>query len=73
MHCTISPCANYFYTGLLKGVSEDEVLLLDCEIVYETGDFSKSGWEDSQKIVFSNGQYVRINFIESFSKVEIIA
>lgn len=64
-------CANYFYTGLLIGTSKTEALLKDCEIVYETGPFSEQGWKDAERISFSNEHYVRIRFIESYSKVEV--
>ena len=62
-------CMNYFYTGKLIGVSTDDVLLSDPEIIYQTGSFAVEGWEDSQKTCCDE-QYVRISAIESYGKVK---
>jgi len=43
-------CANYFYTGILKGVNESCVLLEDAYLVYETGEWSASSYKDAQKL-----------------------
>jgi hypothetical protein len=57
-------CANYFYTGILKGINETCILISDAHIVYETGDWSNSSYKDSQKI--SNEWYIQLSAIESF-------
>lgn len=62
-------CANYIYTGELKGVNDTCVLLGDPSIVYETGSFSESGWKDAQKLP-CNEWYVQISAIESFGKMK---
>ena len=57
-------CANYIYTGVLKGVNNTCVLLEDAGIVYETGAFSDKSWKDLQKL--PTDWYVQVNAIESF-------
>ena len=58
-------CANYFYTGTLKGINETCILLGDgVSIVYETGDWSAAEYSDSQKIAAE--WYVQFSAIESF-------
>lgn len=63
-------CLNYFYTGVLEGVNDTCVLLNDASIVYETGSFTKSGWETAQSLkTTANPQgkwYVGTSTIESF-------
>jgi hypothetical protein len=58
-------CLNYFYTGLLRGVNETDVLLEDPAIVYETGDFTAREWKDAQNLP-AKTWYVRISSIESY-------
>ena len=58
-------CANYFYTGKLKGVNETCVLLEDPAIVYETGEWSANQYKDEQKLGI-NPFYVQMGAIESF-------
>lgn len=57
-------CLNYIYTGELVGVNEQDVLLENAHIVYETGDFSDKKWKDAQKL--PGNWYVRIATIESY-------
>lgn len=57
-------CANYFYTGVLKGINENCVLLEDAAIVYETGEWSAAGYKDAQRL--PGPWYVQISAIESF-------
>ena len=57
-------CMNYIYTGDLEGVNDTCVKLKDAYIVYETGDFSSSGWKDAQKL--AKEFYVQTAAIESF-------
>ena len=57
-------CCRSIYTGNLIGVSNHSLLLHDCGIVYETGSFTKTEWEDYQKL--PNDFYVLKSSIESF-------
>ena len=57
-------CANYFYTGKLVGVNDTCVKLVDGGIVYETGSWDSSTWQDYQEI--EGDIYVNTSFIESF-------
>lgn len=58
-------CLNYIYAGKLVGVNATFVKLKDAKIVYETGDFAKSGYTDAQKLPGS-AWYVQTSGIESF-------
>ena len=57
-------CVNYFYTGKLVGVNDTCVKLEDPSIIYETGEWSSSGWKDAQKL--PNDIYIQVAAIESF-------
>ena len=59
---------NYIYTGKLIGVNDTCVLLESPSIVYETGGFDSTNWEDAQKL--PNQIYVQIGCIESFGIVK---
>ena len=61
-------CMNYFYTGKLIGVNDTCVLLENPSIVYETGEFSDSGWKDAQAL--PNEIYVQISAFEAFGIVK---
>lgn len=43
-------CLSYIYAGTLTGVNDEFIKLEDAKIVYETGDFSKSGYTDAQAL-----------------------
>lgn len=60
-------CCSYFYKGKLIGVNEDFVLLENPYIVYETGEWSKPGFTDAQKLHVKEW-YVRTKMIESYGK-----
>ncbi|MCP3684271.1 MAG: hypothetical protein GY861_16455 [bacterium] len=60
-------CCRYIYAGKLTGVNEKDILLTNAKIVYETGEFSSSGFNDSQDL--PNDWYVRIESIESYGKM----
>ena len=60
-------CASYFYTGLLVGVNETCVKLQDPAIVYDTGEWSKKQWADSQSMNMDHF-YIQTSFIESFGE-----
>ena len=57
-------CLNYFYAGKLAGVNRTCVLLEDCSIVYETGEWSAPDWKTAQNM--GRPVYVRLGCIESF-------
>jgi hypothetical protein len=58
-------CANYIYTGELKGVNSSCIKLSDAAIVYETGNFEEKEWLDAQKL--PNYLYIQCGMIESFT------
>ena len=62
-------CMNYFYSGKLVGVNDNDVLLEDAHIVYETGSFAEEGWKDAQKLSFCEKFYIRTAAIESYGSV----
>lgn len=57
---------NYIYAGTLTGFNETCVLLEDGGIVYNTGAFDNTKFEDFQKLPYSF--YIMLNSIESFSE-----
>lgn len=61
-------CMNYFYTGTLAGVNDSCVLLEDPSIVYDTGEWSSTTWEDAQKLPGSI--YVQCSAIEAFGVIK---
>jgi len=58
-------CDTYIYTGKLIGVNEQDVLLENPSIVYETGEFSSKTWKDAQSLN-TKQWYVRTSKIESY-------
>ena len=60
-------CANYFYTGKLKGVNGTCVLLDDPAIVYETGEWGAAKYADEQKLNIKPF-YVQMSAIEAFGR-----
>jgi len=58
-------CANYFYSGILRGVNSSFVKLEDPAIVYETGEWSKKTYSDEQKLP-TKFWYVQTSAIESY-------
>ena len=58
-------CGNYFYTGKLIGVNDDCVLLEEPSIVYETGSWEASTYQDAQRLP-SQEWYVQRAAIESY-------
>jgi len=57
-------CANYFYTGILEGVNDTCVLLTAPSIVYQTGPWSETKYEDEQQL--PTALYVQTASIEAF-------
>ena len=58
-------CGNYFYTGELIGVNEEDVVLKNPKIVYETGLWDEPEWADAQSLP-TQELFVRVAFIESY-------
>lgn len=58
-------CMNYFYTGVLDGVNDSDVLLSNPSIVYETGAWDTKEWEDAQ-VLPTPSLYVRTAAIEAY-------
>ena len=44
-------CGVYIYTGVLSGVSEDHIELVNAKIVYETGELNNGDWVDAQPLL----------------------
>ena len=61
-------CLNYIYTGVLRGVNTDCVLVESPSIVYETGAFTDKAWKDAQAL--PHDLYVMKACIESFGLVK---
>ena len=61
-------CMNYIYTGKLVGVNDTCVLIKDPKIVYETGSFSDSEWQDAQGL--PHDLYIQICSVEAFGVVK---
>ena len=57
-------CARYIYYGKVKSVTSDYIELEEANIVFETGDYSKSSPEDIQKL--PHNVYVLRQSIEAF-------
>jgi hypothetical protein len=57
-------CMSYIYTGKLIGVNKSCVLLSDPCIVYETGAWGSTSFQDAQGL--PNQLYVQISSVESF-------
>ncbi len=62
-------CNNYFYHGVLEGVSDGEVELNGVRIVYETGAWSEPGFKDAQELPGELWTVCR-GHIESYGRVE---
>ena len=58
-------CNAYFYTGILKGVNTECVLLEEPSVIYDTGSWNSKDWSVAQKLP-TNNLYVQIGHIESF-------
>jgi hypothetical protein len=57
-------CCRYIYTGKLIGINDNCVKLTECGIVYDTGDFKSTSWNDYQEL--PNDFYIQTSAIESF-------
>lgn len=61
-------CYRYIYHGKLSGLNENDILITDASIVFETGPYDKKEYEDIQKL--GRDVYVRVAAIESYSVVK---
>jgi hypothetical protein len=61
-------CINYIYTGVLSGVNDADVELIDAKIVYETGELNSGEWKDAQ--LLPSPWNVRTAAIESWGKAK---
>jgi len=61
-------CCRYIYTGILSGVNENDVLLTDPAIVYETGPLTSGDWKGRAKL--PHDWYVRIDAVESYGELK---
>ena len=43
-------CGVYIYAGILVGVNDDHLELVDAMIVYETGELTSGSWKDAQPL-----------------------
>ena len=57
-------CGNYFYHGKIVALSDDEVVLSDARIVYETGPWDEEGFSDAQSLPAN--VHVKQHAIESY-------
>ncbi len=58
-------CANYFYVGVLTGINDTFVQLKEASLVYETGQWAASKYQDAQPLP-GDFWYVQRAAIESF-------
>ena len=63
-------CLNYIYHGELIGVDEENLLLKNLKIVYETGKFSDKGFKDAQSLECDEF-YIQKGVIESFGVLNL--
>jgi hypothetical protein len=63
-------CCRYIYTGKLIGVNDNDVLLTNAGIVYETGTLTDNTWKDMQPL--PHDWYVKIGSIESYGVLKCI-
>ena len=56
---------NYIYHGELIGVNDENILLKNPKIVYETGKFNESGFKDAQ-FLETEEFFIQKGTIESF-------
>jgi hypothetical protein len=58
-------CANYFYEGVLEGIDDNDVMLTDAGIIYETGAWDGDSWKDRQQLP-DDPHFVTRQSIESY-------
>lgn len=58
-------CAVYIYAGELVGVNDKCIKIKNPKIVYETGRWTSSQWQDAEELP-SGYHYIQTSMIESF-------
>ena len=58
-------CVNYIYSGKLIGVNDNDILLEEACVVYETGKLTDLSHKDAQALPTSKW-YIRTSAIESY-------
>ncbi len=58
-------CVNYIYTGVLVGFDDACAELEDSAIVYDTGSFELSEYQDEQKLPMKT-HFINLALVESF-------
>ena len=61
---------NYIYHGELVGVNDENILLKNPKIVFETGSFSEKGFSDAQSL-HTDEFFIQKGTIESFGVLEL--
>lgn len=59
-------CDSWIYTGRLAGVNDQDVLLQQASIVYNTGSHDSKTWESKERL--PGDWYIRTSKIESYGK-----
>jgi len=62
-------CLNYIYTGKLIGVNDEEALLDDAYVVFETGPLDSKDWKDTQPLP-NKKHTIRMSAVESYGIVK---
>lgn len=62
-------CCNYFYTGILTGVNNENVLIENPAIVYDTGSWDKKEYSDVQSLGVKE-LFIQKNSIEAFGEIK---
>jgi len=58
-------CECYIYHGKLIGVNDNDILLDNASIIYETGPLNEAGYKDIQTFGLKQ-RYIRVSKIESY-------
>ena len=59
-------CVNYIYAGKLVGVNQDDCVLSDPHIVYETGKMTDGGFKLAESCGVEE-LFIRLSAVESYS------
>jgi len=61
-------CTRYIYHGKLSGVNDNDILITDASIIYNTGDHGAQKYDDIQPL--KRDIYLRIASIEYYMKAK---
>ena len=56
---------NYFYSGILSGVNDTDIILTEPKVVFQTGEYNTPGFDDAQALPATEWR-VRTAAIESY-------